>query len=96
MGTNKSIKINKKCMFNILVGVSCLFSLTPNFYAITVDIISLLLTRLNVFTCAYPARCVVVTSNTPPLFERCGMLSCFVFRKQLNQNINYKLTVSCL
>ena len=47
--------------------------------------------RLNVFTCAYPARCVVVTSNILRLFERCGMLSCFVFHKQLNQNINYKL-----
>lgn len=49
--------------------------------------------RLNVFTCDYPARCGVVTSNAPRLFERCGMLSSFVFRKQLNQNINYKLTV---
>ena len=34
---------------------------------------------------------VVVTSNTLRLFERCGTLSCFVFCKQLNQNINYKL-----
>ena len=49
--------------------------------------------RLNVLTCAYPARCVVATSNTARLFERCGMLSCFVFRKQLNQNTNYKLIV---
>ena len=35
----------------------------------------------------YPARYVVIISYTPRLFERCGMPSCFVFHKQLNQNI---------
>ena len=44
------------------------------------------------FTWRYPVRCVVVTSKTSRLFERCGMLSRFVFRKQLNQN---KLQAHC-
>ena len=48
---------------------------------------------MNVFTSAYPAQCVVVTSNTPRLFEVPSfMLSCFVFRKQLNQ---HKLQAHC-
>ena len=83
------IKVLKsvKCTFNILVWV-VFFSQTQ-----LLSHNSRYNLRLIVFTCAYPAHCVVVTSNTPHLFERCGMLSCFVFRKQQNQNINYKLTV---